>query len=121
MKHYFLLLAAIMLLGSCTKTEYISNPPELEVYVTDNNDNSIKNANVSLFGNREDWDEKTNKIDSLLSDSTGYVIFQNLSEKQYFVFVEKDSLTNAYGVIGVTDSLQNDEIRILNIKIEYIK
>ncbi|PKQ60548.1 hypothetical protein BZG02_18970 [Labilibaculum filiforme] len=121
MKNYFLLIAFVLLLGSCTKTEHISNSPELEIFVTDANDNAIAEASISLYNNRDDWDERTNKIDSLLTDQNGYAIFKELNELQYFVFVEKDTLSNSYGVIGVKDSLQNDEIRSLHIQIQYIQ
>lgn len=121
MKQYFLLLASILLLGSCTETDYISNAPELQIYVSDADNNLIQNASVSLFDNRDDWDEQTNRIDSLTTDSLGSAIFENLEELQYYVYVEKDSLSNTYGVIATSDSLQVDEIRVLNIQIEYIQ
>jgi hypothetical protein len=121
MKHYFLLLALIVLLASCTETNYISNAPELQIYVSDTSDNLLQNASVSLFSNWDDWDEQTNKIDSLTTDSLGCVVFENLEELQYYVYAEKDSLNNNYDVIATSDSLQVDEIRVLNIQIEYIQ
>ncbi|WP_372753401.1 carboxypeptidase-like regulatory domain-containing protein [Labilibaculum sp.] len=121
MKHYLLLLAFTLLLGSCTDTDYISNAPELEINVSDTDGILIEYASVSLFDNRDDWDEKTNKIDSLTTDSLGHVAFENLEEIQYYVYVEKDDLNNTYGTIATSDSLQVDEIRVLNIQIESIQ
>ncbi len=121
MKHYLLLLISLLILGSCEKTEHISQAPSLEVYVTDPLGNALESANVFLFENRDDWDEKVNVIDSLITDIHGYVYFQELEELQYFLFATKDSLTNTYGTIGLLDSLKKDEIRLINIKITHLK
>lgn len=109
MKNLLIIFIALFTISlfSCKKTEYIDNKPQLEITVLNVNGEHIPNANVVLYESKFDWEEQSNAVLSGKTDLQGVVLFENLKERIYFFYVEKDSMTNEESV-----SVLEKELRI---------
>jgi hypothetical protein len=102
----------------CGKTNYIDNKPKLKIQVLDLEDELVENAIVSLYNSKIDWTNKTNTIAQLPTNENGIVLFEELDEKQYFFFVEKESLTNIFDIYTHETPLEINVISQMKIVIK---
>ena len=114
------LLILLLLIGtmSCTKTEYTDYPPELEIHVVNPDHEAISSALIELYQEKEDWDDQRNPVSTAYTNDTGTCVFPDLEAKNYYFFIQKDSLSNQYGIAGFEEALRPNEIRVLTITIE---
>jgi hypothetical protein len=88
-----------------------TTPPELHVIVEDANDEKVSGATIELFGNQEDFDNKSSVIATKTTDMEGKAIFteSELDEPGiYYVHAEKDGATNAASSTSTPYLLLND-------------
>ena len=80
--------------------------------------NPIENAKVTVFLNREDYENEENAIAGpAFTDAKGRVTFKNLEEKQYYVQVIKGDESN-YGDAEQTGKLKKGKLNKFNIVIQ---
>jgi len=80
--------------------------------------NHIENAKVTVYANRDDYDNEENAIAGpAFTDEKGRVTFKNLEEKEYFVQVIKGDANN-YGDAEQTRKLKKGKINKFNIVIQ---
>ena len=84
--------------SSCTKEILIDVPPQLEIQVTDLNDQTISAVSVSLYLTLDDWDQELNAVATQTTDSNGIALFETLDPQTYFFYAEKGVLNNKFGV-----------------------
>ena len=106
-KLLFIVLSTLpILLGSCKKTEYLDNQPQLEIKVLDANGEAISNASVVLYNSENDWKAQTNPVTSHQTDNLGIVLFDNLQEQVYYFYASKGELNNKESVSILNDPLK---------------
>ncbi len=93
-------------------------PTSLKITVLDNLGNIVKNAEVNLYGNEEDYRNNENPIaEALRTDRKGRVIFKKLTSKSYFIDARKgDKNNDGEGV--QTAKLKEGRVNKVNTVIE---
>jgi hypothetical protein len=97
----FLGLAILILafsLQGCVKTD---NLPQLEVLVQNESGTPVAGAYVAIFDNLDEWNKRTNPVQTWrTTNSEGKVLFTDLSEDEYFVYVRFDGKDNSLAEIS---------------------
>lgn len=83
-KTQFVFIIVILITG-CTKTEYLDNPPQLEVTVLSSDFERIRNAQVLLFDSLEDLQNEQNERNTSLTDADGKAFFEKLETRIYYI------------------------------------
>lgn len=83
-KIQFVFIIVILITG-CTKTEYLDNPPQLEVTVLSSDFERIRNAQVLLFDSLEDLQNEQNERNTSLTDADGKAFFEKLETRIYYI------------------------------------
>ncbi|PBJ12772.1 SpaA isopeptide-forming pilin-related protein [Flavobacterium sp. ACN6] len=100
MKKLFLIVVFVFqsfLFTSCDNDNNEIAKATLELKIKDEVGNNIKDAKVTLFSTKEDFESKSNPLGILTSDNDGKVIFDNLDTEKYYWFVEKECKDNRNG------------------------
>lgn len=86
-------------------------PPELHVFVKNNEGIFVEGVQVMLFQTQDDYTNKTNSLASKTTDSEGKAVFTEteLSEPgMFYVHAEKDGVTNSASTVQTKYLLLND-------------
>jgi hypothetical protein len=114
MKKTVIVISFALILIKCSKEViYIDNEPQLEVIVVNAQNEHIHNADVTLFITEDEWREKVNPVSRRNTDIEGKVLFQNLEERIYYFYAQKDTLNNTLGVSYFVTPLKKNEIRVV--------
>ncbi len=116
-KFYFLLVSVALIFQACEKTEYVKSSPQLEITVVSGDMVFVEGATVSLFNTEDDWQLKSNVVQSLETDSKGQVLFEDLQEQKYYFFVEKGEQDNLADIAATFDPLKTGQKSELLVKI----
>lgn len=120
MKTYLSIVAAFFIIISSftVEAELQVLPTGMRITVLSRLGNTIENAKVTVFDNRDDYENEENAIAGpAFTDEKGRVTFKNLEEKQYFVQVIKGD-DNNYGDAEQTGKLKKGKINKFNIVIQ---
>ena len=91
---------------------------QLKITVLDDVGSLVEGATVVLYGNEEDFKKEANPVKkALVTNEKGFVKFDTLEPKVYYILVEKGDLNNWNGGIQ-TDLLQEKKVNKLNIIID---
>lgn len=118
-KHTIFLLFVVMTIGLSSYTYVIDQflPTSLKVSVLDELGNPVQDAEVTLFGNEDDYKAETNPLAQKITDKKGVATFKKLDPVRYFIlagFEEKNNIGS-----GVqTDSLVEGRINKVNTIIQ---
>ena len=86
-------LLLVFILQGCVKTD---NLPQLEVLVKNENGAPVAGSYVGLFNNLDEWNKRVNPVQVWrTADSDGKVLFTDLRETEYFVYVRYDGMDNS--------------------------
>ena len=89
----------------------------LRVTVLDELGNVVQNAQVTLYGNRGDYEKSENAVAGPeLTDEKGRVTFKDIEAKSYFIQAKKGDSSN-YGGGEMTDVLTKNKLNKLNVVI----
>ncbi|NOQ26534.1 MAG: hypothetical protein GQ564_14340 [Bacteroidales bacterium] len=116
--NFLFILILFLIALACSETEYVDNKPQLEIQVVDSENNLIEQAQVCLYDSETDWAKRTNAISELITNEQGIVLFEELDTKQYYFFVEKESLTNLFDIYTHTKPLEINVISQIKTKIK---
>lgn len=114
---YFLLASVLLLLQACEKTEYVESSPQLEFTVVQDNIVLVEGATVTLFDTRDDWETRTNEVQSLQTNSKGIALFEDLQEQKYYFFVEKGEMDNLSDIGATSEPLKTGQRSQVLVKI----
>lgn len=113
-----LILIAISTTAFQPKPETKLLPTALKITVLDGLGNYVEGAEVTLYGNEEDFKNSENPVqETQLTDKKGRVTFKGLESKSYYVDVIKGEKTN-YGAAQLTPKLEEGRFNKVNIIIE---
>nr|WP_319571836.1 SpaA isopeptide-forming pilin-related protein [uncultured Draconibacterium sp.] len=115
--NFIAFLAFVISLLSCTKEEYVDAAPQLFFTVVEDDLIFVEGATVSLFNNKEDWENDSNVVASLQTDAKGQALFENLDEQTYYFYVEKGDLNNLADIAALSEPLQIGRKSELFVKI----
>lgn len=118
MKNTILIALLFCTLLGCTKEEIIDVTPQLKIFVINQEKTKVTSAKVNLYLTEEDWLDNINVIKTLETDNNGEVFFENLEEKHYFFYVEKNNENNRYGVASIQQPLNVNEIANITVTIQ---
>jgi len=107
---------------SYTQNITILNTTDLDILVLiDGTEIVVPNAEVTLYGNFDDWENLTNPIsDILLTNADGTVIFYDLNPVVYFIDAYKDAGAGEYqNTEGATSALNLNGINYYQVFIKY--
>jgi hypothetical protein len=106
------ILMLALLFNACSKPDTL---PQLEILVLDKNNAGISGATVALFDSSEEWDKRLNPVQVWRStDTEGKVLFVDLKEITYYIYVRFDGKDNSVGEVSTTQPLQvNQRTRIV--------
>lgn len=106
------LLLALLLPG-CVKIDTL---PQLEILVLEQNDAFVSGAYVALFESVDEWNNRSNPAQVWRNtDAEGKVLFVDLKEIDYFIYVRYDGKDNSLGEMSTDKPLkmnQRDKIII---------
>lgn len=120
MKTFLSFTAAFFLVIStpAMASEYQILSTGMRITVLSRLGNPIENAKVTVYSNRDDYENEENSIAGpAFTDTKGRVTFKNLEEKQYFVQVIKGDENN-YGDAEQTGKLKKGKLNKFNIVIQ---
>ena len=120
MKKYtkLVFIISFFFLFSFTTTSEQLLPTSLRITILNELGNVESEAEVTLYGNSEDYKKEQNAIsETKTTDKKGRVTFKGLQPKIYFVNAEKGDKNN-YGAGVQTDVLQEGRVNKVNIIIE---
>lgn len=113
-----ILLIAVILAGSALLTSSQLLKTQLRVTVLDGHGNYQEDAEVTLYGSMEDYNNAENPVmETEKTNRKGRVRFVGLEPQPYFVEVEKGDLSNVLGG-EKTDTLKKGRINRINIVID---
>lgn len=101
-----LMIGLIFLQFSCKKTEYVEAGPQLLMTVVEDNVVIVEGATISLYSNEHDYETKSNLVTSLVTDSKGQALFEDLHEQKYFFSVVKGELDNQADIGSTREPLK---------------
>jgi hypothetical protein len=116
-KIYLILVCVALTFQACEKIEYVKADPQLGFTVVRDNMVFVEGATVSLFSNQQDWELKSNVVQTLQTDSKGQAIFENLGEQKYYFLVEKDELNNLADIAATHEPLKTGKRAEVLVKI----
>lgn len=115
-RHGLILLLAGAVLSGCFNTD---NPPQLEIIVLDQQKQPVSGAFVGIFDNLDDWLSRENPVQ--VWKQTGYdgrVLFTDLDEKIYYIYVRSNLRDNSNYEISTTTELEINQKAIIRIHID---
>lgn len=108
------LLLAFMVV-SCIKTETL---PQLEIVVLNESGAKVTGAMVALFDNQEEWSKMKNPVQAWrMTDADGKVVFVDLKEIIYYIYVRYDGKDNIIDEISTAQPLQMNKKNIIVIHV----
>ncbi len=110
-------LALIIISGiqACAKFDTL---PQLEIQVVDETGAYVSGAFVSLFDTADEWSKRKNPLQVWRkTDSEGKVLFTDLHEIEYFVYVRFDGKDNSLDEISTMAPLTINKRKIITIHI----
>jgi hypothetical protein len=102
----FLSLIGLLFFGfqSCEKAD---NLPQLVVQVLDEQNRPVAGAYVALFKDNESWQTRENPVQVWrTSTATGYVLFTDLEESEYFIYARHGAMDNSMNEYHVEGKLE---------------
>lgn len=115
---FYSLIINLILLSACTETEYIDNPPQLEIRVFDRDGEKIQGALVRLYKTEQEWVFQDSYFANSTTNSDGVAIFKKLEEVNYYFLVKKDEMDNVFDVSYFERPLRINEKRIIDVTIK---
>lgn len=124
--------AILFVLFSCTKDEDIdiikTNHPPIDttttparimliVNVIDFSYQPVENAMVSIYSSYSDWKDNINEVGALYSDSLGNAGFKKLLPIDYYIWIEKGIINNAFTTIKTDTMLDTAITTTINIMV----
>ena len=101
------LLVLLFTLMACVK---IDVQPQLKVVVKDAEGQLVGDAVVGLFENVEEWSMRENPTQAWKStNKNGEVLFVDLIEGHYYIYIRKNGLDNSSGVISLDKPLKMNQ------------
>ncbi len=102
---FFLCISFLtVLLAACEKPD---NLPQLEIRILDRNEQPVAGAYSALFETHEDWLARENPVQVWRrSDSGGKILFTDLEEKVYFIYVRNSGADNSLDEISLAAPLR---------------
>lgn len=97
MKQMFLIALFFISVGSTSfkEAEHQLLATSMRITVLDNLGNVVENAQVTIYGNRGDYENEENSVAGPeTTDAKGRVTFKKLDEKSYYVRVKKGDKSN---------------------------
>ncbi len=110
-------ILALLFVFSLTGTDANAQilPTSMKITVLNSLGNPVKNAKVTIYETREDYEKEENAVAGpAFTDQKGRVTFKNLKEKRYFIQAVKDDMNN-YGEGEQTDKLKKGKVNKFNI------
>lgn len=102
----FMVILALFLAG-CMKFDTL---PQLEIAVQDEQGAGVPGAYVGLFDSAEEWNRLVNPVQAWRrTGSDGKVLFVDLREITYYIYVRFDGKDNSLGEVSTADSLQMNQ------------
>jgi hypothetical protein len=102
-------------IAGCTKFETL---PQLEIQVVDESGSKIKGAYVALFNSTVDWAGRSNPVQVWrMTDSDGKVLFVDLQEIEYYVYVRFDGKDNSLDDISTFEPLTVNKRKVMTVHI----
>lgn len=90
---------------------------KLKITVVDELGNVVKDAKVTLYATKEDYNKEENSVQPYkLTDSKGRVTFKKLNAQSYYVIIRKGDKNNAGGGELITD-LEKGKLNKANVVI----
>ncbi len=118
MKNLLVILVCLIIgASSCEKTNYEDNLPAFEITVLDETENVVPGAMVSLFLTQEDWENQKNPVITQSTNELGKATFNDLDEKVYYFFAEKNRATNALEVSYLELPLEINKMKTITTTI----
>jgi hypothetical protein len=117
-KNIILLVASILLvftLHGCVKVDTL---PQLEIIVLDENGTKISGASAALFSSLDEWNKRINPVQVWRkTDADGKVLFIDLDEIKYFVYVRYDGKDNSLTEVSTEEALTINQRNSITIHI----
>lgn len=111
----YLLLSLPLLSNGCFKADTL---PQLEIQVVDESGTVIAGAYVGLFENSDEWAARENPLQVWRrSDSSGKVLFVDLKEIPYFIYVRFEGKDNSLNEISTPEPLQVNQRERITVHI----
>jgi hypothetical protein len=113
----FLVITGLSLIGpSCEKPD---NLPQLLVEVLDEQDQPVPGAFVALFKDYESWLSRENPVQVWRTTHvTGLVLFTDLAESEYFIYVRSGDKDNSMNEYHVSESLRMNVRKKVEVHIQ---
>ncbi len=118
-KKLYIIVAIALIAGllntGCIKIETL---PQLEIQVVDETGAIVSGASVALFDSSDEWNKRINPVQVWRqTDTSGKVLFVDLKEIKYFVYVRYDGKDNSVDEVSTDVALEVNTKKVMTIHI----
>ena len=118
-KNLYIIVAIALIAGllntGCIKIETL---PQLEIQVVDETGAIVSGASVALFDSSDEWNKRINPVQVWRqTDTSGKVLFVDLKEIKYFVYVRYDGKDNSVDEVSTDVALEVNTKKVMTIHI----
>jgi len=103
-----LLLLIALLLSSCAKI--VDAPPQIKVWVVDEEQAPVTHVTIKLFETLEDWESDTNWIRKAETGNENFKVFLEMEELEYYISATKGQRSNRETGSHLTEPLQINKL-----------
>ncbi|MFH0762117.1 MAG: hypothetical protein V2A67_11505 [Bacteroidota bacterium] len=101
---------------ACEKPD---NLPQMEIHILDADNQPVPGAYAALFANYEEWISLDNPVQVWRkSDAAGHILFSDLDEAIYYIYVRSGEADNALNEISTSQPLVMNERLVVVIHIQ---
>lgn len=110
-----MIFIGLAVMNSCKKDQLLT-PTSLVLSLKDNLGNAVSGVSIKLYSSKTDWDSGSNQIGTTqISDSSGKVKFNGLSNLKYYWLAEKDCQNNVNGLVTTAVALKANVDYTINV------
>ncbi|MDD3844330.1 MAG: hypothetical protein PHP33_06730 [Bacteroidales bacterium] len=99
------------------RTPELENEALLEIHVLLENGCCVDGAKVVLYENELDLETKSNPVSTEFTNNEGFVLFNNLRNRDYYFFIQKGDYNNSKGILKTWVPLEPRMKAMLSVKI----
>ena len=104
-----------LITNGCAKMETL---PQLEIQVVDEDGANVADAYVALFNSADEWNKRINPVQVWRkTDISGKVVFVDLNEIEYFIYVRYDGKDNSLYEVTTLEPLAVNTRKTMTIHI----
>jgi len=107
-KRKLFILFFVLVFSSCAKI--VDAPPQIKVWVVDEEQKPVTHVTIKLFETIEDWESDTNWVRKGETGNRNFKVFLEMEELEYYISATKGQRSNRETGSYLTEPLQINKL-----------